>query len=80
MNNNYKEKVKSKKLLATFLGGFWVLCILTTVLVSFCDNVSPLLILIPCMLTLFSIFVVGIFVLIALKIMRKTPKTEEKAV
>ena len=71
-----KKKKEGKKLLATFLGGFWTLCIVATIFVSLSPEVSPVLILAPCFLTLFALIIVGAFFLLTMLILKKSPAKE----
>ena len=71
-----KKKKEGKKLLATFLGGFWTLCIVATIFVSLAPETSPALILAPCFLTLFALIIVGAFFLLTMLILKKSPAKE----
>lgn len=76
--NNPITKKENKKLFMTFLGGFWTLCIVTTVLIALTEGASPALILIPCLLTLFALIIVGTFVLLGMILLKKNQPTTEK--
>lgn len=71
------SKKEGKKLLSTFFGGFWVLCIVATVFTALSTS-SPIYILIPCLLTTFTTIIILAFILLAMLILKKNPQPAEK--